>query len=97
MGLKFSRNIEDFTCANCGEKIKGNGYTNHCPKCLWSRHVDIFPGDRANECGGNMKPIGYETKGGRIVLIHRCESCGEIKRNKMQPEDDMSLLANLEN
>ena len=30
--------------------MKGNGYTNHCPKCLWSKHVDINPGDRgANE------------------------------------------------
>lgn len=36
----FTRVIEDFICENCGTEVKGNGYTNHCPKCLWSKHVD---------------------------------------------------------
>ena len=96
MGLKFSRNVEDFTCANCGEEVKGNGYTNHCPRCLYSLHVDVFPGDRANGCGGLLKPIGYETRGGEFILIHKCEKCGEIRRNKMQVGDNMELLASLE-
>ena len=75
--------------------VKGNGYTNHCPSCLWSRHVDIFPGDRKNECDGMMAPTGYEMKAGEIILIHKCEKCGEEKRNKMQEGDCMDVLVNL--
>ncbi|MFA6992594.1 MAG: RNHCP domain-containing protein, partial [Candidatus Gracilibacteria bacterium] len=41
MPKRFSRTIEDFVCEKCGAKVKGDGYTNHCPKCLWSKHVDI--------------------------------------------------------
>ncbi|HCR42265.1 TPA: hypothetical protein DIV45_02815, partial [Patescibacteria group bacterium] len=36
----FIRTKEDFTCENCGHRVKGSGYTNHCPKCLYSQHVD---------------------------------------------------------
>ena len=43
MAQNFKRKIEDFVCGNCGEKIKGDGYTNHCLQCLWSKHVDITP------------------------------------------------------
>ena len=60
----FQKNVEDFVCGNCGGEVVGNGYTNHCPKCLWSKHVDINPGDRAEKCGGMMKPISViKTKG----------------------------------
>ena len=62
MSLKFQKNKEDFVCQNCGFKVKGTGYTNHCPNCLWSKHVDIYPGDRKNNCGGLMKPIKIEVK-----------------------------------
>ena len=55
---RFTRTIENFTCGICGTEVKGSGYTDHCPKCLWSEHVDIFPGDRKAECGGLMEPIG---------------------------------------
>ena len=54
---KFIKNIEDFTCEHCGAPVKGTGYTNHCPKCLWSKHEDVNPGDRASDCHGLMKPI----------------------------------------
>ena len=70
MAKRFQRKIEDFVCANCGAKIKGNGYTNHCPACLWSKHVDINPGDRASVCGGLMKPIDIELKKGKYVLLY---------------------------
>ncbi|MBR6751902.1 MAG: RNHCP domain-containing protein, partial [Alphaproteobacteria bacterium] len=43
---QFVKRVENFTCAHCGAEVFGNGYTNHCPKCLWSRHVDNNPGDR---------------------------------------------------
>ena len=60
---KFQRKKEDFICENCNKKVKGDGYTNHCPACLWSKHVDINPGDRLAECKGMMKPIGLDKKG----------------------------------
>ena len=75
MSLKFQKNKEDFVCQNCGFKVKGTGYTNHCPNCLWSKHVDIYPGDRKNNCGGLMKPIKIEVKNDNYLIIHQCLKC----------------------
>ena len=73
---KFQRTIEDFTCENCGFVNKGTGYTNHCPRCLWSKHVDINPGDRQSVCQGLMKPVQVEIKGQEYIIVHRCTKCG---------------------
>lgn len=89
---KFQRTIEDFVCENCGENVKGNGYTNHCPKCLWSKHVDINPGDRAEDCGGQMKPIGAIKKGKDFYIVHQCERCGFERNQKVSPDDDFDKL-----
>ena len=92
---KFQRTIEDFVCENCGFEVKGSGYTNHCPKCLWSKHVDINPGDRMSQCGGMMEPISVETKGGNYIIIHRCIKCGYEKRNKASEEDNFDAILKL--
>jgi hypothetical protein len=92
---KFQRTIEDFTCEHCGAKVKGNGYTNHCPVCLWCKHVDISPGDRAAECGGLMKPIDIEQKKGKYILIQKCVKCGHTRKNKVCPEDDFQIVLEL--
>jgi len=84
---KFTRTIEDFTCDHCGQFVSGNGYTNHCPKCLWSKHVDIAPGDRKASCGGLMEPSLGEIKGGESIINHACLSCGFQRKNKMAKED----------
>ncbi len=89
---KFNRQIENFTCEHCGAKISGNGYTNHCPHCLYSKHVDINPGDRAADCGGLMEPVDIEQKGGKFVIVHRCQKCGFIRRNKVQENDDFDAV-----
>ncbi|HMB17509.1 MAG TPA: RNHCP domain-containing protein [Candidatus Paceibacterota bacterium] len=89
---KFQKNKENFICANCGTKVKGNGYTNHCPHCLVSRHVDINPGDRKNDCGGLMDPIDIEKENGEYIIIHKCKKCGEEKRNKVAKEDNLKLI-----
>ncbi|MEK7158524.1 MAG: RNHCP domain-containing protein, partial [Patescibacteria group bacterium] len=47
MSRTFQRRVEDFTCESCGAQVTGDGYTNHCPQCLVSKHVDVYPGDRA--------------------------------------------------
>ena len=90
---KFQRTIEDFTCAKCGAEVTGDGYTNHCPKCLYSRHVDVNPGDRAATCGGLMAPVGLEQKSGGWVVKHRCEACGFERPCKASPEDVTALFA----
>lgn len=92
MQKKFQRKIEDFVCENCGFKVTGNGYTNHCPKCLWSKHVDINPGDRLSDCGGLMEPISIETKAGEYTILHKCIKCGYEKRNKKVDEDDFDEI-----
>lgn len=89
MSNKFIKNVEDFKCEHCGEAVVGDGYTNHCPACLWSKHVDIYPGDRANECGGLMLPKSLELLGGEYILTHRCEICGGEKRNKTAKNDNI--------
>jgi len=88
----FIKNKEDFVCEKCGTEVLGNGYTNHCPECLWSKHVDIDPGDRANGCGGMMEPIRVEKKGKEYTIIHKCVKCGFEKPNKAVPEDSFQML-----
>jgi rubrerythrin len=92
---KFTRTIEDFTCEHCGFAVKGSGYTNHCPQCLWSKHVDINPGDRAEDCGGMMKPIGYQKIGQKERIIHQCQKCGFEKPNKVEKEDSRETLTKI--
>ncbi|MBO0771672.1 MAG: RNHCP domain-containing protein [Actinobacteria bacterium] len=39
--LAFARS---FQCAQCGAEVSldapGTSHRNHCPRCLWSRHLD---------------------------------------------------------
>jgi hypothetical protein len=91
----FIKTPENFVCENCGINIKGTGYTNHCPKCLYSKHVDNIPGDRANKCGGLMPPVGVELKSGEYQLLHKCFKCGEQKKNKVADNDDTDQIIKL--
>jgi len=95
MTLNFIRKIEDFVCENCGKEVKGNGFTNHCPYCLWSKHVDTNPGDRASKCRGLMKPIRVEKEVEKYVITHRCTKCGYEKRNKTSEDDSFEEIINL--
>ena len=100
---RFKKNDDGFICAHCGFEVKPLGYSsrNHCPRCLCSVHVDIMPGDRANECGGLLVPIRTEPDPKRgYVITHRCEKCGAVVRcraaheAKVQPEN-MKLIISL--
>lgn len=93
--MSFKRTIEDFTCEHCKAKVKGNGYTNHCPKCLWSKHADINPGDRAAVCGGAMEPIAVSIRRGEQVIVHRCVLCSFTRRQTANPADDTARTAEL--
>ena len=92
---KFQRKIENFTCLKCGREVFGNGFTNHCPRCLWSKHIDINPGDRAEKCGGMMKPVCVWRKGNEYILLHRCEKCGAEKKNVVAKDDNIEALAHI--
>lgn len=92
MSKKFIRRKENFICHKCGTKVEGDGYTNHCPSCLWSRHMDNNPGDREASCGGMMKPIGLIKKSGEYKVIHHCEKCGLEKLNKTLKNDNQAVL-----
>ena len=94
---KFTRTIEDFVCEQCGQTVKGDGYTNHCPDCLFSKHVDINPGDRAEECQGLMEPIAVEIKSGEYTILHRCLRCGFERKNKATDKDNFEELAKYSN
>ncbi|MFZ5392529.1 MAG: RNHCP domain-containing protein [Patescibacteria group bacterium] len=89
---KFQRKIENFTCEHCGEKVIGNGYTNHCPNCLHSKHVDINPGDRMSNCQSLMRPISIESKNGNYILVHQCVKCNYQKKNKVAQNDNFDKI-----
>ena len=92
-GKRFRKTVEDFTCGRCGASVRGDGFTNHCPKCLTSRHVDVNPGDRSAACGGLMEPVGLETGRDGYVVVQRCVRCGHTRKNKAAPEDDVLSFA----
>ena len=95
MTKKFQRNIENFTCEKCGQRVVGTGYTNHCPNCLWSKHVDVNPGDRVADCNGLMEPIGLIIRRGKKLIVHRCLSCDYEKVNSVQQNDNQELIIKL--
>ena len=89
---------EEFICENCGYKVKKLGYScrNHCPTCLYSKHVDINPGDREESCHGLLEPIGLEISGKKgYIIIFKCKKCGAIRKNKVAEDDNMDLIISL--
>lgn len=97
--MNFTVINEGFQCRNCGAQVptQDGSCRNHCNQCLYSRHVDAkFPGDRASNCGGLMKPIGVTQSGKKgWILLHECVKCGKTIRNKMANDDNMELAAEL--
>lgn len=89
---RFQKKIEDFTCAVCGAAVSGNGFTNHCPKCLSCLHVDIMPGDRACPCHGIMDAIGFEIRNGKEYILHRCRKCGFERKNRVALNDSRQAI-----
>jgi hypothetical protein len=92
MSQTFQKRVENFICEHCWAEVRGDGFTNHCPVCLWSKHVDNYPGDRAAKCGGMMKPIRVELEKQEYIITHECQKCGHTKRNKMSLDDDFDVI-----
>lgn len=107
-----SGRTDEFKCTNCGSmvslnrEVSGVNNRNHCPYCLWSRHLDQRKaGDRLSTCRGRMEPLGltvkhtlkrYQTeKQGELMLIHRCAACGKLSINRIAGDDNTLLLNDL--
>jgi hypothetical protein len=111
-GAYHTAQVSDFTCIHC-HKFVSSGYVvagvhnrNHCPYCLWSRHLDWHQaGDRLSACKGSMQPIGLSVKKirkkygrcnhGELMLIHRCIDCGKIAINRIAADDDSQAAVNI--
>lgn len=94
---RFNMIDEKFKCMNCGMEVDTLNYTarDHCPRCLYSRHVDVMPGDRQNKCMGLMMPIGIEKYKNTYKIIYKCLSCGEVHKNIMAQDDDYDMIVEL--
>jgi uncharacterized Zn finger protein len=42
-----------------------------------------------------MPAIDFEVVKGKYVLIHKCEKCGEVRKNKFSENDDINTLLSL--
>lgn len=90
--------MQSFKCEHCradvGNLAIGTRHRNHCPYCLWSKHLDQrIPGDRASACRGLMEPMGitFKNKGGdqgELMVVHKCLKCGQIEKNRVAGDDD---------
>lgn len=88
---------ESFICDNCKKEVDKLNYTarDHCPSCLYSKHVDVNPGDRLNTCCGLLKPIDIEKYKDTYKIIYKCLKCGEIHKNIMARDDNMDIIIEL--
>ena len=93
-----------FQCLHCHYHVSteplyaGVQNRNHCPYCLWSRHVDWKEaGDRLAVCRSEMQPVGlafkltrkkYASTDGELMLVHLCRECGKVSINRLAADDD---------
>lgn len=94
----------DFRCVHCGNHVSaevwlaGVNNRNHCPYCLWSRHMDLFKaGDRLSACKSPMRPVGLTFKhrrkkyasaaNGELMIIHQCVECESLSINRVAADD----------
>ncbi|MFI9018698.1 RNHCP domain-containing protein [Streptomyces griseus] len=91
----------DFKCVGCRLIVSldapGTTHRNHCPNCLVSLHVDRrIPGDRAAACRGRMEALSMSVRpDGEWMIIHHCQSCGELSANRIAGDDNALALVRL--
>lgn len=85
---------EEFICENCLKNVTKLEYSarDHCPHCLYSKHVDINPGDRMNDCKGLLTPIDIEKFKDTYKIIYKCNKCKTIHKNIIAKDDDMNKI-----
>ena len=91
---KFNMIDESFICEKCNKKVDKLNYTarDHCPYCLYSKHVDNNPGDRECSCKGLLKPIGIEKSKKGYKIIYKCEKCGYSHKNIVASDDNIDII-----
>ena len=91
---RFNMVDEEFICENCKKNVSKLNYSarDHCPFCLYSKHVDINPGDRMNDCLGLLKPIDIEKYKNTYKIIYKCKKCGKTTKNITAVDDDFDLI-----
>lgn len=94
---KFIMKDEEFICENCQKKVEKLNYTarDHCPYCLYSKHVDINPGDRQNNCLGLLEPISIEKHKNTYKIIYKCTKCNQLHKNIMANDDNFEKIIEL--
>jgi hypothetical protein len=100
MYVRHRRSPDTFRCRNCHLDVSlhapGTRHRNHCPSCLWSRHLDEAAGDRAAGCAGSMEPIAVAVRAdGEWSLVHRCASCAAVRLNRIAGDDNPHSLLQL--
>jgi hypothetical protein len=95
--MKTRKVTEGFRCGHCGHDVPPHPTSSrdHCNECLYSKHVDVVPGDRSSDCGGQLKPIGLIKKGGKEQIVYDCGSCHETVKNMVAPDDNRDRLVEL--
>ena len=103
------RQFGDFSCQHCQQpvsadrRVSGVNHRNHCPYCLWSKHVDLHEsGDRLAACKGPMRPVGLTQKRrlkkyasqqpGELMLVHHCAGCGALSINRLAADDQAAVV-----
>lgn len=102
-----------FLCDHCHTQVDntpemGVVNRNHCPVCLWSKHVDDkIPGDRKALCDGLMEPIGLtikksktnkykpEKNSGELQIVHQCTKCEKMNINRIAGDDNTNTILDI--
>jgi hypothetical protein len=106
--IQREREFGDFKCLHCKlhvsalPDLSGVIHRNHCPWCLWSRHVDLrCSGDRLSACKSPMAPAGltfkrrhkkYAGGPGELMLLHQCTGCGGLSINRLAADDNPAAV-----
>jgi Zn finger protein HypA/HybF involved in hydrogenase expression len=90
----FYMRDEHFNCENCNKEVPKLLYSarDHCPFCLFSKHVDINPGDRQNDCHGLLEPVDLEKFKNSYKIIYKCQRCQKVHKNIVADDDDAEQI-----
>jgi len=84
---------EPYICGHCSTEVAGGKYNNHCPNCLWSKHVDDkVPGDRASMCHQLMQPISVIQSKGIWRITQKCTGCDHKFTVDSSPNDNFDVI-----
>ena len=91
---KFNMIDEEFICENCHKQVNKLEYSarDHCPYCLFSKHLDINPGDRKNTCHGMLKPIDIEKYKNTYKIVYKCLKCNTYHKNITAIDDNFDEI-----